>query len=77
MTFRSDAAGTASGFLAMTVGDIYMVGCKKRRAADVISVPQSSKCLLYKSYFKYRKMPCVSLCSLSLCQACDSHMTIT
>ena len=75
MTFRSDAAGTASGFLAMTVGDIYMVGCKKRRAADVISVPQSSECLLHNSH--YKKMSCVSLCSLSLCQVCDSHMTIT
>ena len=79
MTFRSGATGTASGFLAMTVGDIYMVGCKKRRAVDVMAVPQSYKCLLYRSYprSKFSKIPCVSLCPPSLCQACDSHMKIT
>ena len=59
VTFRSDATGTASGFLGLTVDDIEISGCdRRRRSVEKIAVVKPQKC--QKLSKKKRKKTCVS-----------------
>ena len=58
MTFRSDATGTASGFLAVIENDIELKGCNWAKTVDRMTVPKTSECTLQSSFNK--ALPCVS-----------------
>ena len=59
VTFRSDATGTASGFMGLTLDDIEISGCdRSRRSVEKIAVKKPKKCK--KLTKKKRKKTCVS-----------------
>jgi hypothetical protein len=67
ITFRSDASGKSTGFLAMVISDIEDEGCtKKRRAFKPVAVPPTPRCRYYTaSRARYTPCECSGTCTIS------------